>query len=250
MPANPNRGFTLLELLVVIVIIAVLSTLALSGWNMYRGLATRAVCSSNLRQLSAAVNLYTADSNGFFPPYVTSNPGGGRMWYFGLETSPPGSGEGDRDLDLTQGPLYPYIEAVGKIEVCPGFNYYNALWKPKFKGASYGYGYNWLLGGRLGGTPVNVATLSSGGRVILFGDCGQVNTFQAPATPKKPMIEEFYVINETDKTIHFRHGGRANILFVDGHVESMKPYPGTTDKRVRGEVLGRVTKRGSSDLLK
>ncbi len=250
MPAGSTKGFTLLELLVVTVIIAVLSGLTFAGLDVYRGLATRAVCSSNLRQLGAAVNLYTSDSSGFFPSYVKSNPGGGKMWYFGLETSKPGASEGNRDLDVTSGPLYPYIQEVGKIEVCPGFNYSSALWKAKFKGSSYGYGYNWLLGGRLGGTPVNVATLSSGGRVILFGDCGQVNTFQAPATPKKPMVEEFYIINETDKTIHFRHGGRANILFVDGHVESMKPHPGTTDKRVRGEILGRVTKTGSAEMLK
>lgn len=172
------------------------------------------------------------------------------MWWFGLETASGSTAEGSRDLDVTKGPLYPYIDEVGKIEVCPGFNYGSSLWKPKFKGASYGYGYNWILGGRLGGMPMNVGTLRSSAGVILYGDCGQVNTFQAPASASNPLIEEFYLINETDKTIHFCHNGRANILFVDGHVESFKPYSGTEDTRVRGEITGRITPKGSLDMLR
>ena len=242
-------GFTLVELLISVTLVATLSALSMAGWRAYRGMATRAVCASNLKQLASATNLYCADHNGFFPPYVQKNPGGGRMWFFGLETSSSGSGEGSRDLDRTAGPLYPYIQEVGKIEVCPAFDYNSALWKAKFKGASYGYGYNWLLGGRTTGRPLHSSNLSQGGHVILFADCGQVNTFQAPASPKKPMIEEFYLVNETDKTFHFRHNGRANVVFCDGHVESFIPFPGTIDKRVRNETTGRITPVGSFDML-
>lgn len=244
-----RQGFTLIELLVTITIVALLSSLTFAGWKQFRGSATCAVCSNNLRQLSAATNLYLGDNNGFFPSYLKAAPGG-RMWWFGLETSLGGAAEGSRDLDVTKGPLYPYIDEVGKVEVCGAFNYNGALWKPKFKGASYGYGYNWILGGRISGMPMNVATLRSGAGVILYGDCGQVNTFQAPASQSNPLIEEFYLINETDKTIHFRHNGRANILFVDGHVESFKPYAGTVDTTVRGEITGRITPKGSFDMLR
>ena len=237
-------------MLVVIGIMSTLSILAMGGWKVYRGLATGAVCSTSLKQLAAATGLYCSDHNGDFPPYVQKGPSGGRLWYFGLENSSAGAGEGSRDLDRSQGVLYPYIQEVGKIEVCPGFNYGSALWKPKFKGASYGYGYNWLLGGRLTAVPANVGSLSSGARVVLFGDCGQVNNFQPPASASKPMIEEFYIINETDKTVHFRHGGRANMGFVDGHVESMKPAKGTEDRRIPGELVGRITPRGSLDYLR
>jgi prepilin-type processing-associated H-X9-DG protein/prepilin-type N-terminal cleavage/methylation domain-containing protein len=244
------RGFTLVELLASVTIIAILATLTIFGWKAYRGLATRASCSSNLRQLSAAMNLYTADHNGMFPPYVSYGEEGERTWYFGHESTPAGTGEGDRDLDQTAGPLYPYIQDVGKIEVCQGFNYGAALWKPKFKGASYGYGYNWALGGRSGGNPMHMAQLTSGARVILFGDCAQVNTFQKPASAKKPMLEEFYIINENEKSVHFRHNGRANMLFVDGHVEVFTPFPGTEDRRIPGEIVGRITPRGSPDFLR
>ena len=244
-----GAGFTLLELLVVIGIIAVLAGLTMSGFKAYQGLATRAHCSSNLRQLCVATNLYLSDHNNFFPPYVENTPNGGRRWFFGNETSPPGTAEGNRELDKQGGPLYPYIEEVGKIEVCKGFNYGNALWKPKFKGASYGYGYNWLLGGRMTGLPLNSSAIN-GATTILFGDCAQANGFQKPATPKKPMIEEFYIINETDKTIHFRHSQRANMLFVDGHVEVFAPAKGTEDRRIKGELLGRITPVGSMKFLR
>jgi prepilin-type processing-associated H-X9-DG protein/prepilin-type N-terminal cleavage/methylation domain-containing protein len=241
-------AFTLMELLVVMTILAVLAGVGFGGWNYYRGLATSAVCSSNLRQLSAAVGMYCSDNLGFFPPYVTDGENGRKNWFFGSESG--GGSEGERDLDREAGPLYPYIREVGSIEVCPGFDYGNAVWKPKFKGASYGYGYNWHLGGQLNGKPMNMARLSGGSRVIVFGDCGQVNTFQAPASRKNPMIEEFYLINETDKTIHFRHAKKANILFVDGHVEAFKPCQGTEDERIPGEIVGRITPRGSMEYLK
>ena len=97
---------------------------------------------------------------------------------------------------------------------------------------------------------MNAAQLIGGAGIILFGDCAQVNTFQAPASSSNPKLEEFYIINETDKTIHFRHNGKANILFVDGHVESFAPYPGTLDTRIKSESIGRITKRGSTKMLK
>jgi len=244
-----RRGFTILELLTAVGIIAVLGTLTCGGWMYYRGLATRAVCCNNLRELGAATNMYCSDHGGSFPPYSQKTPQG-TMWYFGLESSSAGAGEGDRDLDQSAGPLYPYIMEVGKIEICPAFDYSNALWKAKFQGASYGYGYNWFLGGTSGGTPMTNTQLGSTSQTILFGDCGQVNTFQAPASSANPMMEEFYIINQSDKTIHFRHNNHANILFVDGHVESWVPYPGTEDRRIKGQLFGRITPVGSKAMLK
>jgi prepilin-type processing-associated H-X9-DG protein len=239
----------MLELLVVISLIAVLSTMAFGGAMKLRALSQRTKCTSNLRQLGAAVALYCGDHDGLFPPYQKNNADGSRTWYFGNETTPGGTAEGSRNLDITGGPLYPYIQEVGKIEVCPCFNYASAQWKPKFKGASYGYGYNWLLGGRTTGNPMNMALLSRASNVILFADCSQVNTFQKPASPIKPMLEEFYIINETDRTFHFRHSGKSNVLFVDGHVQAFKPF-GVVDTRIKGEIVGRITKSGSTEMLK
>jgi prepilin-type N-terminal cleavage/methylation domain-containing protein/prepilin-type processing-associated H-X9-DG protein len=239
-----RRAFTLLELLVTIAIIAVLSALALGAMSKTRALAQGAHCSNSLRQLGAATAMYLTDHDQRYFAYSAAVTGG-RLWYFGLESSASLAGkEGDRDLDVTQAPLYPYIHQVGGVEVCPSFPYGNALWKPKYKGASWGYGYNTLL------SDVNINSLTSLSQIIVFGDCAQVNTFQAPASPKKPMLEEFYILSSTDKTIHFRHGALANMLFADGHVEGLKLYPGTQDTRLKEAKVGRITPTGSTEYLR
>lgn len=244
-----NRGFTLVELLVALVIVALLSTLAFQGYVRMRQSAERAKSASNLRQLGAVVLLYTGEHYGEFPRYLEATPEG-RRWFFGLEPMGGPTAEGQRKLIPEGGPLWPYIESVGGIEVCPGFNYQSPLWKAKFKGASWGYGYNWLLGGRTGGTPMTMHQIRHPARVILFASCAQVNTFQAPASPSNPMLEEFYIINETYPTIHFRHNGLANVLFVDGHVEAFQLLPGTRDQRIQTEIVGRITPYGSFDMLR
>lgn len=56
-----RRGFTLLELLSAIVVLAILVTLLLPAAEGLRGKAERAGCNSNLRGLYAAANAYMQD---------------------------------------------------------------------------------------------------------------------------------------------------------------------------------------------
>jgi prepilin-type N-terminal cleavage/methylation domain-containing protein len=55
------KGFTLVELLTVIAIIAVLATLLMSGLSSAKKLSRQARCSSNLHQISLAVGMYLDD---------------------------------------------------------------------------------------------------------------------------------------------------------------------------------------------
>lgn len=261
--ARPRAGqrtsaLTLIELLAVISISAILfSMVATVVLPRAMENAKMAKSSGNLRQLGLATHLYLADHEDRFFPVRRDTPEG-VIWFFGFEPAGGSRVEGERRLDRTRSPLYPYIRQVGGIEICPGFDYNNPLWKPKFKGgASWGYGYNVLLGPILRGDGAAIHPgrsfheLSSPSRVLMFGTSAQVNTFQAPASPTNPMLEEFYLIDDTFRTIHFRFGGghKALFVFADGNVGALPPYPGEMDRRLPAARVGRITPRGSRKFL-
>jgi prepilin-type N-terminal cleavage/methylation domain-containing protein/prepilin-type processing-associated H-X9-DG protein len=83
---HPNAGFTLVELLVVIVIIATLAALSMLGFSRLRKSANAAITVANIRQLQNANISYSTDHNGRYVTYSYTAPDGqGTSWLNNLE---------------------------------------------------------------------------------------------------------------------------------------------------------------------
>ena len=69
-----RKGFTLIELLVVISIIALLVAILMPALQQARYQAQRAVCTSNMRQLTIVQLTYASDNKGQYPRHEAQNP--------------------------------------------------------------------------------------------------------------------------------------------------------------------------------
>jgi len=77
--AAARKAFTLIELLVVIAIIALLLSILMPSLKQAKELAARTLCSSQVRSLTLAVNMYASENNETFP-LTGGIPAGGGRW--------------------------------------------------------------------------------------------------------------------------------------------------------------------------
>jgi len=231
-------AFTLVEMLVVIAIIAILATVLLPALMGSKESSRRARCAGNLHQFGLAAQMYWDDNGGNCFSYTFGVTNVGQIYWFGWIG--PGA-EGQRPFDATQGALFPYIQGRG-IEICPSLNYALAQFKLKADGAADGYGYNMYLSAPLTQPPVNITHAKNPAELALLADAAQVNTFQAPASPSNPMLEEFYYVDNTVRPPngHFRHAQKANVLFCDAHVAPESFVPGSIDPNLPSQYVGRL----------
>jgi prepilin-type N-terminal cleavage/methylation domain-containing protein/prepilin-type processing-associated H-X9-DG protein len=129
------RGFTLIEVLVVVAIIALLISILLPSLKRAREQARTAVCSANLRTAGQALALYTAMSqewmpwNGPDPTQVADAGGGLNTWeilYKSIRKSTP-----SRFTDLKRFPLVStltpgYVPVEIEWYLCPSDQYYHS----------------------------------------------------------------------------------------------------------------------------
>ncbi len=245
-----EKGFTLVELLVVIGIIALLISILLPALNRAREAAKKAVCMSNLRQVGQLFAIYTAETRGYLPPYwKSSNAQNNYSAFYSLITT--------RTLQVAPNVLLPaepqYVTYEPPVLRCPNAGgvaptYANALTSTlavcRFRNATAGLTpiysegdwrmYQVSYPESTWGKPWGVwSTYSANGRHPFY--LGDSRAYPMKSLGNQPRISKIVRSAEVwlaadgasgeiglSDTV-FRHPGpSANYLYADGHVENLK----------------------------
>ncbi|HRX86179.1 MAG TPA: prepilin-type N-terminal cleavage/methylation domain-containing protein [Phycisphaerae bacterium] len=233
--ARRSGGFTLVELLVVISIIALLISILLSSLKKARTQAKRVVCASRLKQLHLAHLAYALDNNGVFVPAGLSSTGSFPLWYLSAEDggafAPYWCGRKSEEEPLLRCPSdrdpYP-IEKNPAMAHDSQTSYGLNSWARRSAPGSnvyerWGPGGNTLERCRHAGTTMLMAEIWRW-HAIMDRDAVATGTWDAHYAAKPGQELQYPGNLEWDDAE--RHGGVLNFLFVDGHVSPRKKSEG------------------------
>lgn len=220
------RAFTLIELLVILAIIGILVAILMPVLAQGRERARQSLCSQNLRQLALANQLYADDWDGYFVPAAPEFLRDQRRWF--------GTRNRAGQFEPRNGPLVPYLKDGGVLRRCPSFET-----NVGFDKGTGGYVYNevgvgsrlWFIGYTPGlpafdsalaeweiRKPAETAMFADGALDIGSG-LAEYTFLIAPPDVLRRIPNSYFPL---DPSVHFRHHGNANVIFVDGHLKALK----------------------------
>ena len=235
-----RAGFTLVELLVVIGIIAVLLSILLPALGGVRRRAQSVACMSNVRQIFMAMNMFATDNKGQLPrPYgVGDVPNLVNVKTFAYLQKVSGAA-GHIDLDDDKGALWKYLKGKdnrAKVMMCPGDDG-EPLQGHAVQAAyprNFSYSLNCLIETQsdekyLG---LNITKVKeSSKRILIYEELGPNDAWcimgtsrhadDVPSGRHGAGMKQSFRSNPTSP--EYKSKGRGSFGFFDGHVESLAP---------------------------
>lgn len=165
---SSRRGFTLVELLVVIGIIALLISILLPSLSRAKEQANRVKCLNNLKQISGAFMMYLNANQGRFPHRTASVGAGPQQWDWIYWQKKPAPGRDINESNVLSHMGSPIPEEVLR---CPSDNWeFRQVVNGTHGAYQYSYVVNTLIMGTSGNVSLNMAEVKNSAEKIFMAE--------------------------------------------------------------------------------